>query len=60
MESEEIMNYDDRQLDLLSDARWDQYLDARAADYATYLDLCAINDWSPDDYTFEQYLEDNF
>ena len=54
------MNYDDRQLDLLSDARWDQYLDARAADYATYLDLCAINDWSPDDYTFEQYLEDNF
>ncbi|MBR6018153.1 MAG: hypothetical protein IK073_05990 [Paludibacteraceae bacterium] len=47
-------------LDLLSDARWDQYLDARAADYATYLDLCAINDWSPDDYTFDHFLEDNF
>ena len=46
--------------DLLSDARWDQYLDAMEAERATYREVCAINDWSPDDYTFDHYLEDNF
>ena len=57
-----IMNtYDETFIqDLLSDARWDAYQDRLAKDRETYLDLCAINDWSPDDYTFEQYLEDNF
>ena len=46
--------------DLLFDARWDAYQDRLAKDRETYLDLCAINDWSPDDYTFDHYLEDNF
>ena len=45
-------------LDLLSDARWDAYLDARAADYAAYLDLCAINGWEEEEYSFEKYIED--
>ena len=57
-----IMNtYDETFIqDLLSDARWDQYLDAMEAERATYREVCAINDWSPDDYTFDHYLEDNF
>ena len=52
------MTLDDRQLDFLSDAREDALQDRLAKDRETYLDLCAINDWSPDDYTFEQYIED--
>ncbi|MBR6017935.1 MAG: hypothetical protein IK073_04885 [Paludibacteraceae bacterium] len=51
--------YDEDYLqDLLSDARWDAYLDAMEAERATYQEVCAINGWSPEDYPFEQYLED--
>ena len=52
------MSNNDRQLDLLSDARWEQYLDAMEAERATYLDLCAINGWDEEEYTFEEYIRD--
>ena len=49
--------YDEDYLqDLLSDARWDAYQDRLAKDRETYLDLCAINGWDEDDYSFEEHL----
>ena len=55
-----IMNtYDeDYMRDMLSDARWDAYQDRLAKDRETYLDLCAINGWDEDDYSFEEHLEE--
>ena len=55
-----IMNtYDETFIqDLLSDARWDAYLDAMEAERATYREVCAINGWEEEEYSFEQYIED--
>ena len=52
-------NYDETFIqDLLSDYRWEQYLDAMDEEYDRYKELCAINGWDEDDYSFEQHLEE--
>ena len=52
-------NYDETFIqDLLSDYRWEQYLDAMDEEYDRYKELCAINGWDEDDYSFEEHLEE--
>ena len=52
-------NYDETFIqDLLSDYRWDQYQDAMDEEYDRYKELCAINGWDEDDYSFEEHLEE--